>query len=174
MKSQIFKRLALAATLISLVFVVTNVSAKKPIKPPPDPDQTTAECIVFTGYLEGVEEIEGCCPNAGPWPAYTMAMDGTNYDGQLFINFVGSGPKAQYKVQFWSWDYDTETPGDGDAFFEIVGGEIDYDRKSKFLMVAFEGEEATLWLYGVNPPIVETHPTVSFELVRTSNLSYCE
>ena len=35
MKSQIHKRLALFAMLISLVFVVTNVTAKKPVKPPP-------------------------------------------------------------------------------------------------------------------------------------------
>ena len=35
MKSQIHKRLALFAMLISLGFVVTNVTAKKPVKPPP-------------------------------------------------------------------------------------------------------------------------------------------
>ena len=36
MKSQTYKRLALVAMLFSLVFVVTNVAAKKPVKPPPD------------------------------------------------------------------------------------------------------------------------------------------
>ena len=174
MKSQIYKRLALVAMLFSLVFVVTNATAKKPVKPPPVPDQTTAECIIFTGYLAGFEEVEGCCPNAGPWPAYTMALDGIDYDGQLFINFVGAGPKAQYKVQFWSWDWDAQTPGDDDVFFEIIGGVIDYDKKSKFLTVSFVEEEAILWLYGVYPQVVETNPIVSFDLLRTSDLSYCE
>jgi len=77
MKSQIYKRLALVAMLISLVFVVTNVTAKKPVKPPKDPGQTTAECIVFTGDLEtvpGSEVVEDCCPNAGPFPAYKMSL----------------------------------------------------------------------------------------------------
>ena len=174
MKSRNYKWLVAVATLVSLVFVVSNASAKKPAKPPPDPDQTTAECIVFTGeYLQGGEEVEGCCPNAGPWPAYKMLLDGSPYEGQLFINFVGAGPKAKYRVQFWSWDWDTEVPGIDDIFFEIIGGAIDYDKKSKFLTVSFEDEEATLWLYGVDPPI-ETNPMVSFDLLRTADLSFCE
>ena len=44
MKSQIHKKLALVAMLISLVFVVTNVTAKKPVKPPPVDDP------VFTAF----------------------------------------------------------------------------------------------------------------------------
>jgi len=81
----------------------------------------TAECIVFTGDLEtvlGSEVVEGCCPNAGPFPAYTMTLNlpgaddttyGGQYDGQVFMGSVSIGhgrraPDDQYKVQFWSWD----------------------------------------------------------------------
>ena len=183
MKSQIYKRLAFVAMLFSLVFFVTNATAKKPVKPPPDTDQTTAECILFTGYLEtvpGSEEVEGCCPNAGPWPDYTMTLGGTAYDGQLFINFVGTGPRAQYKVQFWSWDWDVDTPGDGDVFFEIIGGVIDYDKKSKFLTVSFKDEDRILWLYddwvAEDGCCATTAPdlTVSFDLLRSSDLNDCQ
>ena len=102
------------------------------------------------------------------------------YDGQLFINGFGTGPNQSYKVQFWSWDSDTEDPGYGDVFFEITGGVIDYDRKSKFLNVTFTEEQPTLWLYDEWDPttgtgaIVAPVLPVSFELVRTSDLSYCE
>ena len=46
MKSQIHKKLALVAMLISLVFVATNVTAKKPVKPPPVDDP------VFTAFSD--------------------------------------------------------------------------------------------------------------------------
>ena len=45
MKSQIHKKLALIAMLISLVFVVTNVTAKKPGKPPADDPVFTASSV---------------------------------------------------------------------------------------------------------------------------------
>jgi hypothetical protein len=192
MKSQIYKRLALVAMLFSLVFVVTNVTAKKPVKED-KPDKTTAECIAFTGDLLGSDAVEGCCPNAGPWPAYMMTLtldlqdeDGTTtntseeYDGQLFINGGGSGPNQDYKVQFWSWDSDEDIPGYGDIFFEITGGVVNYDRKSKFLTVNFSEEQPTLWLYDKwNPEtntgaIVAPVLPVSFDLIRTSDLSNCE
>ena len=52
MKSQIHKSLALVAMLISLVFVVTNVTAKKPGKPPPTDDP------LFTANSELIQYIE--------------------------------------------------------------------------------------------------------------------
>jgi hypothetical protein len=201
MKSQIHKRLALVAMLFSLVFVVTNVTAKKPVKPPPDLDKTKAECIVFWGDLEtvqGSEIVEGCCPNAGPSPAYTMTLDlrdeegetyvgpegetyEDEYNGQLFINGGGNGPNPGYKVQFWSWDWDTQTPGDGDFFFQIYGGNVVEDKKNKTIEVSFEGEPATLWLYDDDwdpekmcCAIVAPIGDVSFDLLRTSDLSFCE
>ena len=126
MKSQSYKRLAFVAMLFSLFFVVTNATAKKPVKPPPDPDQTTAECIVFAGDLEtvpGSEVVEDCCPNAGPFPGYAMTLDlkyedgttayyGGPYDGKLFINNYGAGRSHGYIVQFWN----------DDICFEAIGG----------------------------------------------------
>ena len=171
MKIQISKWLIVIATFVSLMFVVTGLEAGKP----DNPKKTKAECILFTGDLLGMAEVEGCCPNAGPWPAYTMTFEDTEYDGeydgQLFMNFAGD---QGYKVQFWSWDSDTETPVDGDIFFEIYGGDIVYVRKTKFLTVTFTGEEATLWEYYNSGDPSETQLSVSFKLERTSNLTYCE
>jgi len=157
-----------------------------------------AECIVFTGDLEtvpGSEVVEGCCPNAGPWPAYSMILDllldedGTTtaftdqYYGQLFMNGIGKGrraPDAQYKVQFWSWDSDNEIPGVGDIFFQIYGGTVVEDKKNKILTVSFTDEQPTFWLYDdwvaedVCCATVAPVLPVSFELLRTSDLSYCE
>ena len=174
MKSQSYKRLAFVAMLFSLFFVVTNATAKKPVKPPPDPDQTTAECIVFAGDLEtvpGSEVVEDCCPNAGPFPGYAMTLDlkyedgttayyGGPYDGKLFINNYGAGRSHGYIVQFWN----------DDICFEAIGGVIDNDKKSKFLTVSFNGEEA----YFCETDGVPIFPLVSFTLQRTSDLSYCK
>jgi hypothetical protein len=153
-------------------FIGLTADAKKP---------PTAECIIFTGDLAsaGETQIVGCCPNAGPWPDYRMTLttgtqlDGT-FDGQLFINYFGTGANQLYKVQFWTWDFDHETPGDGDFFFEIKGGDIDRDRRAKTLTVTFTEEMATGWKYydgGGSTPF--DIPNVSFVLLRTSNLDYC-
>ena len=153
---------------------------------------TNAECIVFTGDLEtvpGSEVVEDCCPNAGPFPAYMMSLnlldeDGITYqgqyEGQLFTKFSSNGPHKDSKVQFWSWDSDFDTPGVGDIFFEIDGGDVVFDRKNDFLTVSFTDEQPTLWLYdhweddgrccAIEVPVLP----VSFELLRTSDLSYCE
>ena len=173
---------AFAGIFCIAILIVSAANADKPPKPP-KPDKTKAECIVFTEDLQSVDggtRIEGCCPNAGPWPAYTMTLDtgsqldGT-HEGQLFINVFGTGPNAQYKVQFWTWDIDTETPGTGDYFFEIVGGDIENDKKNKVLTVTFSDELGTGWVYdNVTDPIEISIPFVSFVLVRTSNLTYCE
>jgi hypothetical protein len=101
-------------------------------------------------------------------------LDGT-HEGYLFINSFGTGPTQQYKVQFWRWDVDTETPGTGDYFFEIVGGDIGRDKKLKVLTVTFMEEPATGWIYDdVAPTIQVDIQDVSFVLIRTGNLSYCE
>ena len=187
MKTQISKWLIVIATFVSLMFVVTGLEAGKPDKDKSDnPKKTKAECILFTEDLLGMAEVEGCCPNAGPFPAYTMTftfdfpnehpLDGT-YDGQLFMNFAAD---QGYKVQFWNWDSDSETPGVGNIFFEIYGGDIIYDRKSNFLNVTFTDAQPTLWLYDDwdadvgSGAIVAPVDLVSFELVKTSDLSYCD
>ena len=191
MKIQIGKWLIVIATFVSLMFVVTGLEAGKPDnlnKPPKsdNPKKTKAECILFTGDLLGMAEVEGCCPNAGPFPAYTMTLDlhdanGNDYVGdyvgQLFMSFA---PDEEYKVQFWNWDSDNEIPGVGNIFFEIYGGDIIYDRKSKFLNVTFTDALPTLWLYDDWNPVTRLGAVeapvdlVSFELVKTSDLSYCD
>ena len=186
MKTQISKWLIVIATFVSLMFVVSSLEAGKPDKPgkPPKPDQTTAECIIFTGDLEGAAVVEGCCPNAGPFPEYEMTLDLKDedrtttvhygeYDGELFINNWGAGRNHGYQVQFWSWDWDTEIPVDGDICIEVKGGRIDNDKKSKVLTVSFNGEEAHFCETDETGEVV-TFPLVSFDLIRTSDQSYCD
>jgi hypothetical protein len=161
MKIQIGKWLIVIATFVSLMFVVTGLEAGKGGVKPDKPDRTTAECIIFYGEdMQGVEEVEGCCPNAGPFPAYWMTLLGTQYNGNLFINNYGAGRDHKYIVQFWN-DY---------IGIEIIGGVIDNDKKSKVLTVTFTEEEATLWEYEVGERTLD----MSFVLVRTSDLSHCD
>ena len=164
-----------------LVVAVADAKGKPPKPDKPDEPDSKAECIKFTEDLESAGEtiISGCCPNAGPWPRYDMTLDtgsqldGT-HEGYLFINSLGTGPTQQYIVQFWTWDVDTETPGTGDYFFEIRGGTIVRDRKAKLLTVTYVDEAAVGWIYhDVSPTIQVDIPAVSFELIRTSDHSYC-
>jgi hypothetical protein len=149
------------------LLIVSGAYAGKPTdKPgkPPKPGNVTTECFVFTGDLEGGQEVEGCCPNAGPSPAYTMTLDvvgveyGT-YEGYLFAKPVRTKFKGQtterYKVQFYTWDSETEIPeipGEGDYFFEIFcdGDDIQYDETTDVLTVTFdndhENDTATVWV----------------------------
>ena len=146
------------------ILIVSAANADKP----PKPDKTTAECITFTGDLIGHQQVEGCCPNAGPFPAYTMTLaldsslpDGT-YEGELFINYYGAGRNRKYIVQFWNDDLGVA--------IEIIGGVIDNDKKNKVLTVTFEDETGWYSINDIPIPI----PNVSFVLVRTSDLAYCE
>jgi hypothetical protein len=136
------------------MFVVTGLEAKKPDKPV----QTPSEWIYFEGDLAGGEEVEGCCPNAGPFPEYTMTLDfpgdhpldGT-HDGYLFINNFGVGRDHGYIVQFWN----------DDIGIEIIGGVVDNDKKNKILTVTFTNQMCTDLYTGNNIA------AVSFVLVRT-------
>ena len=149
------------------ILVVAGANAGKKDKPP-KPGEPEAECITFLGPdLVGSQEVEGCCPNAGPWPAYQMYLpNGLNklppdtFDGQLYINRYGAGRNQKYIVQFWSEDI-----GMG---MEIIGGVIDHDKKNKVLTVTFTDEPC--WDFLNETPL----PNVSFTLVRTSDLTYCE
>ena len=159
---------AFAGVFCIAILMISSVFAGKPDKPdkPPKPGNITKECIVFTGDLVGGQVVEGCCPNAGPFPAYSMTLhdmgtlSGGPYEGQLFINYYGAGRNKKYIVQFWNDDIGVA--------IEIIGGVIDYDKKNKVLEVTFEDE--TGWDSISNIPI----PNVSFVLVRTSDLAYCE
>ena len=138
--------------------VTTKGKPDKPFKP----GKPEKDWIQFTGDLAtvpGGEVVDGCCPNAGPFPAYTMTLafwvgdipPGTPIDGYLFINGYGAGRNHAYKVQFWNDDLY--------IFIEIIGGVIDNDRKNKVLTVTFENEECFEYWTG-------TTTLVTFTLVR--------
>jgi hypothetical protein len=126
---------------------------------PDKPGKSNTEWIAFEGDLVGGQAVVGCCPNAGPWPEYTMTLlfgagdflPGT-YDGQLFINYYGAGRNQKYKVQFWNNDIG--------LFIEIIGGVIELDRKNNLLTVTFT-EEMCVNLFTGDPIAV-----VNFTLVR--------
>jgi hypothetical protein len=83
-------RLVVILCIAGLIVSGANAKGK-----PDKPGGSKVEQIEFTGDLAGWQTVEGCCPNAGPFPEYTMTLggdlpDGT-YDGQLFINYYGAG-----------------------------------------------------------------------------------
>jgi hypothetical protein len=148
-----------------LAVALADAKPKKPKPPKPEPPaETSAECIVFTGDLVGGQSVEGCCPNAGPFPAYTMSFPnglgqispGT-YEGHIFMNNYGVGRNKKYIVQFWT----------GEFAVEIIGGVVNNDRKAGVLTVTFTNELCT----DHNNNYLAT---VSFVLVRTSDESYCD
>ncbi len=134
---------------------------EKPSKPP---RPTSGEFITFSGDLGGSQEVEGCCPNAGPFPEYTMTLSETfphemfgEHTGNIFMNSLGRKVQGDYIVQFW-WE---EEP-DNDYFIEIRGGETEYDKRTKVLTVTFSEEEMTIWQNGEELPA----EYVSFVLTR--------
>lgn len=104
------------------------------------PGKSQTEWIEFWGDLTGGQAVNGCCPNAGPFPPYRMFLNfavsghpaGTWYDGHLFINNYGAGQNRQYIVQFWT--------DDNDVAIEIIGGVINFDKRTKVLTVTFTDE----------------------------------
>ncbi len=120
---------------VTMILVSFGLSKREP----------NLELITFTGDLEGSQDMAGCCPNAGPWPEYTMnlseevfpqEMTGEEHDGNIFMNRFGRNMDWAYKVQFW-WG----EGGDGyfyEYFIEIRGGVVHNDRKTKILTVTFE------------------------------------
>jgi hypothetical protein len=127
---------------------------------PDKPGGSKPEWIEFTGKLDGRQIVEGCCPNAGPFPEYTLTLGGDwgdlpagTYDGYLFINRYGVGRNRKYVVQFWNEDESVA--------IEIIGGVINHDRQGKVLTVTFSNE--VCWHLETKMPIA----VVSFVLVRS-------
>ena len=158
---------------LSLVFVACETQPvgvdtpdpqfAKPEKPDKPPKPASAELITFTGDLAGTETVSGCCPNAGPFPAYTMTLksppfpagiSGVLQTGNIFMNSFG---REDYIVQFW-WGEEPEN----DYFIEIRGGVKEYDKRTKVLTVTFENEKMTVTDPDQNP----TDVLVSFVLTR--------
>ena len=154
------------------ILIVSVAYADKPDNPgkpgdkpdkPRVPGQTKAECITFTGNLAGSQQVEGCCLNRGPWPAYTMTLSGSlpagTYDGQLFVSRAGVGRYPPYMVQFWDDDHDIA--------IEIIGGVVEDDKTNKVLTVTFT--DATCTILGTGQIIA----VVNFTLERTLDLTDC-
>jgi len=162
------------------LLIVSGAYAGKPDKPPkpdktPRPDNIAVECITFSGLdLEGHQQVEDCCPNAGPFPAYRLNLPNGfgshasgEYDGELFMNSMRVGQNRQYVVQF-TGDHDS-----GDRIsIEIIGGDIDYNKKTKVLTVTFTGENNMCTEMCDACPFLFSDP-LEFKLVRTSDLSDC-
>jgi hypothetical protein len=139
------------------VLIVSGVDAKGK---PDRPGGPGAEEIEFSGVdLQGWQIVEGCCPNAGPFPDYTLTLTrnlgelpaGT-HDGQLFVNYYGAGRNRQYVVQFWN----------ALGGIEIIGGVIHEDRPNKVTTVEFTNEAC------LDLDTGETIAVVNFVLVRSS------
>ena len=166
-----------AAVLCIAFLIVSGADAVKPEKTPKpeEPDNTSTEWIAFSGDLVGGEVVEGCCPNAGPAPAYTLTLPnglgeegdpnycppGT-YDGHIFMNNWGAGRDRAYLVRFRgineSLDY---------ISIEIIGGVIENDRKNKVLTVTFEDENCWVLLDDCpRAPCGDLIAVVNFTLVR--------
>ena len=133
--------------------VTTKGKPDKPFKP----GKPEKEWIAFDGDLVGSQVVEGCCPNAGPFPEYTMTLNfdvgcvpANTYDGYLFINGYGAGRNHAYIVQFWKKD---------EIFIQIIGGDIDYDKWNRVLTVTFENAECVDYCSGITT-------LVTFKLVR--------
>ena len=123
---------------------------------PDKPGETTRELIVFEGDLVGSDVVEGCCPNAGPFPAYQLEVSQGTYSGYLFLNFYGNGRNREYVVRFWG-----SNPSGGTIDIEIIGGLIDDDKRNKRLTVTFVGEDC------VDRESQQLIEVVTFTLVRT-------
>ena len=180
MKSKTISVLILSITLILVSFILVSckydgsptqntsdletLRLSKPNKPNPNKPELNSENITFTGDLVGSQEVIGCCGNAGPFPEYTMNLSVKfppemrgEHDGHIFMNFFGAGKNKQsYLVQFW-W-----TEGVNDYFIEIIGGDIERDRKTKSLTVTFVDVPCKIWINDLPKEPV----TVSFNLTR--------
>ena len=138
------------------VLIVSGAYAQKS----DNPGKSQTEWIEFSGDLAGGEAVNGCCPNAGPFPPYSMTLNfkvgthetGTSIDGYLFINYFGAGKIRQYIVEFWT--------DDNDVAIKIIGGVIDFDKTTKVLTVTFEDELCVDMITG------QTIAKVNFTLVR--------
>jgi hypothetical protein len=159
------KLIAFMTILCIAVLIASGASAKVKPGKPDKPDNVETELIIFMDDLQGWQIVEGCCPNAGPFPQYSMILNfpvngfeaGSQFDGQLFINSYGSGRDRQYKVQFWTEE------GPDHIAIEIIGGRIYSDKKTKTLTVEFTNEDC------VNLYTKELIAEVSFTLERTPN-----
>jgi hypothetical protein len=135
---------ALLGICIAILIVSgPDAQGKKPVKP----DITESETIIFTGDLEGDQEVEGPW-GPGSYPEYTMTLSfdvgelagplyipaGIPINGQLWINHGHGTMRKKYIVHFWTDEFG----------IEIIGGVIDYDRKTEVTTVTFTDEVCSM------------------------------
>ena len=189
------KLIAFASILCIASLMASGANADKPDNPG-DKGKTETELIVFQGALQGWAHVEGCCPNAGPFPEYTITLpDGLydsegyeifppgTYNGELFTKSYGVGlVNDGYIVQFHACCKAEDSVDEcrytlPELKFQIIGGTPVRDKKNKVLTVAFEDESywADTWDWNRG----EYAGTVSFEITRaqsscTDDICTCE
>jgi hypothetical protein len=134
-------------------------------KPDKNPKSEKSELITFEGDFDGSQEVVNCCPNAGPFPEYTMTlsgpfppeMSGREISGNIFMNRFGRNLPWAYKVQFW-W-----TENNKEIFLEVRGGVIQKDRRNKITTVTFTRDTCEIWIDNALTEKV----LVDFTLTRT-------
>ena len=150
------KSLLIPVLLFSLAFFLISCEYESPptqnpsaldnqiLKKKPQPGgNPTSELISFDGDLAGSQVVEDCCPNAGPFPEYSMTLSGSlpdgTYDGNIFMNTFGRGKDKSYMVQFmWSENEN--------YFIEIKGGVFNEDKKTKTLIATFKNAQCEIWI----------------------------
>ncbi len=174
------KLIAFASVLCIASLMASGANAGKPGKP----GKTKTELIAFTGDLQGWAHVEGCCPNAGPNPLYTLTFNkdlvddseipnviypkDTYSDGYLFMNGWSYDGESGYLVQFWHSDCEGCNPPESEPLtFEIICGTSVYDRKTRVLTVTCDQEP---WWKDYNRDI--DMGLVSFEILRVPT-RYC-
>ena len=135
---------ALLGICIAILIVSgPDTQGKKPDNPG-KPEETQSEWITFTEDLIGAQKVESFYVFPDIYPEYTMTLPfdvgdelagtfiqaGTPISGHLFINYAHGTGRKEYMVHFWT-DY---------FGIEIIGGVIDYDRKTEVTEVNFENE----------------------------------
>ncbi len=173
------KLIVFAGILCIASLIVSGANAGGKPDKPGKPDNPPGELIVFTGDLEGWAHVEGCCPNAGPNPLYTLTLTkdlvdnsdppitvyeaGTYSDGYLFMNGWSYEGQSGYLVQFWHSCGGILPP----LTFEIICGTTVYDRKTRVLRVTCDNEP---WWKDYNRDI--DMGLVSFDILRVQT-RYC-
>jgi hypothetical protein len=128
-------------------------------------DKLNTELIVFQEALQGWAHVEGCCPNAGPSPRYTMYLPSglANlagephlpgiYNGELFIAGYGGPHADQTIVQFHACctgsAYHDDYPCADELrtmSFEIIGGTPESFGKKKDRVHTVTFDHEPYWL----------------------------